>query len=918
MPDSADTIVDFRYKATVNCNVVIGVTSSTGKVIRIALAASGSPGYDAATGTLTVAFNVQLNNWRVLNLNLASLIQANVAGEKLTKINSFQVVLQGAGNLELDNLTLGSPQPAGSLSFSYDVYNGQVDQAYIRSGAMAWVAFAYGVYIERTGDYQTAALGLEDMLNFLFSLQSKAANLTKNLITLGWGKYEDPGYHYVPGQILSVSTEHNVDCYMAFNQAARVLPTAAQKLFNARLITQSQYDALKTTAAAAATKTTQLVSAIMDQLWIPAAGAAKGHFAQGASAAGLDTSLALDAAGYLAAVFAHEVGDDARAVSCLEFIYENFFVTNHQILKTSQTNSYNEAYEQLTPFDGFKTYADSTGGYSGSPDSIFIEGTWGAIGAYLRLRDNAGLQAYFSSNYPNGIDAFLSRLIQSMKIMGETDSDPGLLSFSLAARALPWEISVRKTLAPAAWFWLTSMLKDAPPSPFLLGPALLKIPRGVQQRIRQLDGQGSIGALEVEAIDGSGTLTALVSGGKLEGRKVSLRVGYPGMDSADFVTVATQQIETIKALPDLSGFTLECVDLKRSAKSKVFLAGDDGSPISREHPRTVIANPMDAALMVFQNELGLGQVPGAAASDWKLYDPAQWDLGLTFNPTLISPNPYVDVDGFLAYRNDIFAGYVFEFVFQAPVEAKQFLEFELFKALGGYMIVLTDGRISPRFFVPPYLFDNFFSLNERNMTALPGTDRNPIVNQVTYRMDYDGSKFQTELLFAHAPSLQQYGLAGEDIIESKGMRSARGGVSLAGLTATRIFRRYSGIDPVSQLPKGGALDLTVVSHFMTLTVEIGDFVFASHSLLPDFGIGRRGVFNRLFEVVEKQPNFAEGTMNYRLLDAGWISAKKLSRLAPQGTPAFTAASSAQQARYMFISADATQEYSDGAPGKTIF
>ena len=66
------------------------------------------------------------------------------------------------------------------------------------------------------------------------------------------------------------------------------------------------------------------------------------------------------------------------------------------------------------------------------------------------------------------------------------------------------------------------------------------------------------------------------------------------------------------------------------------------------------------------------------------------------------PNPYCDVDAFLAYRNSIFAGYVFEFQFDQPVDAKQFLETEIFRSLGGYLVVLADGRLSPRFFVPPY------------------------------------------------------------------------------------------------------------------------------------------------------------------------------------------------------------------------
>jgi hypothetical protein len=619
-------------------------------------------------------------------------------------------------------------------------------------------------------------------------------------------------------------------------------------------------------------------------------------------------------------MFCHEIDDDAKAVLCLEFIFENFFLSGRQIGLSSQPDTYNETYQQLTPFDGFKTYADSAGGYSGSPDSVWMEGTWGALAAYLRLAGNADLQAYFNANYAGGLGAFLARLAQSMGIVGSTTGD-GVLSFSLGARALPWEFSVRKTIASTAWFWITGTRNDViftSTSSGLLGRPCLKIPQGVQQTIRQLDGQSSIGALELETTDSGGYMTALVSKGKLEGRKLTLRVGYPGMNSSDFVTVATQEIESIQGLPGLTGYTLICRDLTRTAKTKIFLRGDDGFAVSHHHAYTLLANPMDVLLMVFQNELGMGQSASLPQSSWRIYDPAQWDSAATSNPTLIRANPGVDVETILAYRNDIFAGCMLEFNFQQPVEAKQFLEYEIFKALGGYLIVLADGRLSPRFFIPPYSFMNLFAFNERNITLLPGITRQPIINQVTYRLDYDGSKFQQELLFLDAPSLEQYGLAGQDIIESKGLRSARGGASLAGLTASRIFRRYSGLDPVKGSPRGGAPTSAITAQYLTMTVEAGDFALLSHPLVPNFETGRRGVFNQIVEIINKQPNYANGTMGYQLLDSGWMSSKFLSRIAPSGTPAFATASSTQRTRYAFLADNSTREFSDGTAAKTIF
>lgn len=150
------------------------------------------------------------------------------------------------------------------------------------------------------------------------------------------------------------------------------------------------------------------------------------------------------------------------------------------------------------------------------------------------------------------------------------------------------------------------------------------------------------------------------------------------------------------------------------------------------------------------------------------------------------------------------------------------------------------------------------------------------------------------------------------------MKLARGAASLAGITANRIFKRYGGIDPISGQALGGVVILNLTTHYMTLTVEVGDFVYVSHPLLPNFLTGERGIYNRIFEVIERQPNFSEGTMTYKLLDTNWMAAKKLSRIAADGTPAWSEATPGERERYMFACVEATEQYSDGTSGKTIW
>jgi hypothetical protein len=918
LPDSTDHIIQWQFRAASSLAwyFEVALTTQQNSVTKLKVTSDGpgAPTYDGPSKTITYPLGPGNDDYHFYEFDLKDLC-ATLAAATWTSTTGFKIVLQQPGDLHLDNLSLGKPQPEGSLGFSYDVYNGLPDQAYIRTGAMAWVAYAYAFYMEAAAD-ATPALYLQKMLNFLLTLESTDADLRNGLLKGGFGRYVDPGYHFEPGLREWVSTEHNIDAWYAFRRAARVLPSAATELLKRGLITGAQATALGTTAAAVSSKSDNIKTKILSALYI-APGTDPGHFAQGVNADGtLDTAVALDAAGSWAAIFCHEAGDDTKAAECLKFIHQKLFLTNQTIVKSNASQTWNMAYEQLTPFDGFTVYG---AGYTDPPPAVWGEGTWGVIAALLRCQDVSAVQTYFAAT-EGSLDQFLSRLTRSQKTVHTTTGNGSLLNYSLASRSLPYEFSVWAGVGSTAWMWLTAWnptLLLASETSWEWRP-YLKIPQGVQQSIRQLEGQGSIGALEIEAVDVGGYLTALASGGKLEGRRAALKVGYPGMASSDFVTVATQDIEAVSTLPDLTGYVLECRDPKRSAKSKIFTRGDDGYPVSNDHPRTLLANPMDVVLMVFQNELGLGQVPALPESAWMIYDPAQWNASGTENPTLLRPNSWIDVEQFLFYRNGIFSGYLMDFTVRQAPEAKQFLEHEIFRALGGYLVVLADGRLSPRFFYPPTTFANLATFSDRNITVLPGLERHPIINQVTFRMDYDGSKFQTELLFVDAPSLQQFGLAGQHIIESKGMKLARGGASLAGLTATRIFRRYAGFNPTSGASQGGATLLTVKSHYMTLTVEVGDFVFLSHPLLPNFETGQRGVAHRICEVLDKQPDFAEGAMTYGLLDLGWVAAKQLSLVAPQGTPAYTAASTTERARYMFVSGDATETYSDGTAGKTIW
>lgn len=933
LPDSSDTMVQFQHReaAAATFNITVGVTTAGGNVTSVQATSdpAGAASFSSATKAITVPVGPGANTYRFVLLDLASLV-STLASDALRSISSFKVTLNAPGDVYFDNLSAGSLQPPNSLSFSYDVYNGQVDQAYVRAGSMAWVCYAYAIYMGLSLDY-TPALALERMLSFLLTLRSADADLRSGLLYAGYGRYQDPGYEFVPGLQNYVSTEHNADAYFAFKRAARILPTAALQLLKARTITSAQAASLSATAGTASSVADTIAAQLTANLYI-APGRDPGHFAQGANAAGLDTSEALDASGTWSALLCHAIGDDVKAAECLKFVYQKFYLESQQIAPSAAASSYNQAYQQLQPFSGFKPYNDSAGGYSGSPASVWQEGTWGMILALLRLSSVSAVSSYFAG-VEGSLDAFLSRLISGQRLVRSTTGDGSLVNYSLAARGLPYELEVWPAVSATAWFWTASMNPSAllatdtepQPLPYLIAP------QGQSQSVNELDGASSIGSLAIQTIDPGGVLKGLAAQPNLVGTMGRFKMGFPGQSLGDFTTLHTVQILAPGFNSD-GRLTFECADVQRFLLgSQLWARGGPGAwvpplpaappasgqafsanayPVSDANPRWIRGNPLDIYLVALQNELGVGQDPALPPSAWTLYLPGQ-------DFTLINPNAYLDVPGILALRDGPFSGDWFELKITRPVEAKQWLEDQVLKVLGLYTLVRADGRLALKSMKPAASLEPVLALNENNIIGIPGFLRLPVVNVVTVRMNVDDStttaarNYQQEITFEQATSIAQYRQEFKQHIESDGLRVPYGGNLRAFLIADRIFRRHAFATPKYKLK----------AFLSTLVAELGDCVWLNHPLVPDFTTGAVGLSNVVAEVVDRQPNYAEGYVEFELLDTRFMGLTGPYEIAPlaANVPVYSLASSIERQTYMFISFDASGGLnSDGTPGNTIF
>ena len=967
LPDTTDTRVQFEHKeaAAVGFNFAIGVTTAHGSVtsVQVTSAPVAPATLVPQSGIITIAVGPGNGLYRFHLVNLAQLV-STLASDTLSSITGFVVTLipqNGTGDLYFDNFSAGNTEPANSLAFSYDTYYGLVDQAYIRTGAMAWVCYAYCIYMQITQDF-SPALYLQRMINYLLTLQSTAGDLTNGLFYLGWGSYENPGYQFVPGLMQRVSTEHQIDLYFAFMRSAATLPTAAIQLQKTNLITASQAASLNATASQLQTVTDIIATKVVAKLYIAPNGGVPGHFAQGAGStatppAGLDTSQACDAAGTWAALFCHTIGRDDLALQCLEFVDQNFLLQNQQILESAATNSYNETYQQLTPFSGLKFFNDSSGGYSGSPLSVSQEQSWSMILALLDLYNVSGVAGYFAGVY-GSLDAYLTTLITSQRTVRSTTGDGSLLSYSLASRDLPYEFEVWPAFTATAWFYLVStnpgLLFSLANTPTIIPN--LQIPQGASQRVDELEGQSSLGSMTITCIDPNGTLKGLAAQDVLIGRILHLKQGFPGLALGDFTTLQTMQITRVGQDTD-GRIIIQCADVQRFIQGmQIWLRGgplwwtpggpqaqqpigaswlENGYQVSDQNPRYVAGNPIDIILAVLQNELGVGQDPAMLTSNyvmqslapiyqsqqdyeplpppegWAIYEPGQ-------DSTLINPNPYIDVPGMLAFRDGEFSGVWFDFVITRPIDGKQFIEEQIFKPLGLYWIVRANGQLSLKTMKPPVEQTPVFSFSSKNVMGIPQTQRRSIINVVTLQLDVQQGSITTsarsygyEVSYEQETSLQKYRQAFEQQVQSTGLRVARGGMMLSWLLSDRIFRRHAFGPPVYKF----------TAQLLTLQVELGDYVWLSHPKVLDMTTGKLGLNNVVCEVIDKQPDYSRGTVDFSLLDTRFIFVSKAYFIAAAtaGIPAYPSATAAERAQYMYISSAAMGgENSDGTPGNTIF
>jgi hypothetical protein len=468
------------------------------------------------------------------------------------------------------------------------------------------------------------------------------------------------------------------------------------------------------------------------------------------------------------------------------------------------------------------------------------------------------------------------------------------------------------------------------------------MPDGPSQAIDELQGASSISGFDVECIDPTGALKALVAEPAFIGTTALFKVGFlpiayslgEAITYSDFNLMHTMQVMAPGWSSD-GKIVFKLQDWIRSQVYQIFNFGGpafwapslttppqpagpsvagNGQPISSNNPRWIQGNPLDIYLAVLQSEVGLGQLPNLPTSQWVFYEPPD-------TTTLINPNPWVDVDGILALRDQYFSGDWMEFKITDATTAKDWLEQQILKPLGLYSIVRSTGAISLKSMKSPATQTPSAAIYNSQLVGIPTQEREPPLNVVRWRVDVNNDSTQSNTsarqykgtwVYWDEASIDQYQQQYIHECESQGMISPRGAFAREFLLADRVFRRHGFGSPYYQVP--AALNF--------VGLELGDLVTLTDGVMLDFQAGILGINQVLCEVIDRKPGYASGRMELKLLDTRFLGETAPSTgvrvLADVTIPDWSMASPAQQATYFFI-ADSDGTYQPGSvAGDPIF
>jgi len=380
----------------------------------------------------------------------------------------------------------------------------------------------------------------------------------------------------------------------------------------------------------------------------------------------------------------------------------------------------------------------------------------------------------------------------------------------------------------------------------------LKEISGTAQRVIPESGKASIGGVTITINDVDDEITALLATDSyyFHRKKVTVKVGYAGMAEADLLTVMIGWITDYKKSNDLLSYIFEVTDPRRWFQRYIFREADDTNV-------TIQGNPINLLLAILTST-------GAKTNgdhDWLA---AINSLGID--------DDFINVSNIEKIRDSWFpadSNYM-HFTITDRIKAKDWFEKEIFQPLNLYPVIDGQGRFDLKVaYKPPFpAIEESQSFDDDDIIGQPSWDANlsGVINELELHYDWDGSDFASIDWHINSDSLNNRGPGKKPlIIKSKGFHTSSHG-SRPDRATDVLARRKNAVFGRFATPPPKIKFKTHYFHFLT---EAGDVCPFTHSLLPDVEAGTPGISSERMEVVNRNPNFKDGTVQFELWGTGF-------------------------------------------------
>lgn len=321
---------------------------------------------------------------------------------------------------------------------------------------------------------------------------------------------------------------------------------------------------------------------------------------------------------------------------------------------------------------------------------------------------------------------------------------------------------------------------------------------------------------------------------------------------------------------------------------------DTGDDINEA--RVIEENPITFALQIMTST-------GTGTNG--VYDVLEADEGLGIAESDI------DITQFELLRDRWLPDRQFRFVILESVEAKEFLEEEIYSVINAYPRELANGKISLQVYASPLPNETGENLTQlESIRGMPKYDANyrEMANRVEVFFDFDplDEEFDSLVVIDDTDSQTNFGRIKTRKVESKGIAGDLRGEQHSRAFARRQLSRFA--TPPARL--------SATTHLREFNRQPGDLVNVTHAAMPD-GIGGKGMENALFEILGKTVDWSSMKVSFKMLGTQFTAAGERNRYALIGSEAintvdYVLATEAQRI-YAHVCDTATEKMSNGDP-----